>query len=130
MDYQCIRGSFRDWIIASIWLRGGGYIEDILLLARSTFMLLLSTQESASTLLEQSPLPCSKHLVFFVQWNVDSDLSFFEDRCQVPRFSVKLSFRRLPPEFRIRQVLSQFGALFGTPFQGSIQLRGPRLPPC
>ena len=123
VGYRRIRGSFRDWIIASIRLRGGGRIEDILLLGRSTFMLLLSSEECASALLEQSPLPCSEHLVFLVQWYSDFDLSSFEDRCQVPRFPVKLSFPGLPPEFRVPQVLSQFGALFGTPFQGSIQLR-------
>ena len=68
VGYLRIRGSFRDWIIASVRLRGGGRIENILFLGRSTFMLLLSSEESALALLEQSPLSCSEHLVFFVKW--------------------------------------------------------------
>ena len=40
----------------------------------------------------------------------------------MPRFPVRLSFPGLPPEFRVPQVLLQFGALFGTPFPGSVQL--------
>ena len=116
VGYRRIRGSVRDWIIPSIRLRGGGRIENILFLGRSTFMLLLSSEESASALLEQSPLSCSEHLVFFVKWYADFDLSSFEERCQVPRFPVRLSFPGLPPEFRVPHVLLQFGALFGTPF--------------
>ena len=124
VGYCRIRGSFRDWVVASLRIQEG-CIEDILLLGRSTFMLLLSSEECASALLEQSPFPCSEHLVFLVRWYEDFDLSSFEDRCQVPRFQVKLSFPGLPPEFRVPQVLSQFGALFGTPFQRSIQTRSP-----
>ena len=122
VGYRRFKGSFRDWVAASLRIREGR-IDDILLLDRSTFMLLLSSEECASALLEQSPLPCSEHLVFLVRWYEDFDLSSFEDRCQVPRFPVKLSFPGLPPEFRVPQVLSQFGALFGTPFQRSIQTR-------
>ena len=41
----------------------------------------------------------------------------------MPRFPVRLSFPGLPSELRVPQVLLQFGALFDTPFQGSVQLR-------
>ena len=47
-------------------------------------MLLLSSEESASALLEESPLSYSEHLVFFVKWYADFELSSFEERCQVP----------------------------------------------
>lgn len=117
-----IKGVFRDWLLASLAIEHGP-IEDVLLLGKGTFMILLSSEEKALSLLERSPLPFQNKLFFFVKWNQGFDMATFEDRCKVPRFPVKLSFPGLPPKFRVPQVLQQFGSICGTPFQDSIQLQ-------
>ena len=106
---------------ASLSLREGR-IEDILMLGKGTFMVLLSSQESVAPLIARSPLSFGDKLIFFSQWYQGFDMSTFEDRCGMPRFPVRLSFPCLAPEFRVPEVLSQFGSVFGTPFQDSIQL--------
>lgn len=83
-------------------------------------MILLSFEDKALSLLERSSLPFQNKLFFFVKWYQGFDMATFEDRCKVSRFPVKLSFPGLPLEFRVPQVLQQFGSICGTPFQDSI----------
>lgn len=118
VGYRRVIGAFKD---RSLSLREGR-IEDILLLGKGTFMVLLSSQESVAPLIDRSPLSFGDKLIFFSQWYQGFDMSTFEDRCGMPRFPVRLSFPDLAPEFRVPEVLSQFGSIFGPPFQDSIQL--------
>ena len=46
----------------------------------------------------------------------------FDDRHQVPIFSVRLSFPELPAQFRVVSVLQQFGSVFGIPFLSSMDV--------
>ena len=105
VGYRRVIGAFKDWIQASLSLREG-CIEDILLLGKGTFMVLLSSQESVAPLIGRSPLSFGDKLSFFSQWYQGFDMSTFEDRCGMPRFPVRLSFPDLAPEFRVPEVLS------------------------
>lgn len=82
---------------------GKGTIEEILLLGRGTFMVLLADEDSVSLLVEQSPLSRNDKMLFLVRWYTDFDMDSFKVRCQVPRFPVKLSFPGLPAQFRVPQ---------------------------
>lgn len=110
-----VTGIISDWILAGIKVPDGK-VEDVLLLGKGTFMLLLSSEECTSSLLASSPLSLHDKLIFLVKWYPDFDMAAFEDRCQVPRFPVKLSFPGLPSEFRAPQI-TQLGSIFGTPFE-------------
>lgn len=122
VGYSRYRGSFRDWILAKINVLDGK-VEDVLLLGKGTFMLLLSSEECSSSLLARSPPSLHDKLIFLVKWYPDFDMAAFEDRCQVPRFPMKLSFPGLPSEFRAPQIITQLGSIFDTPFESSIQLQ-------
>ncbi|KAI5081509.1 hypothetical protein GOP47_0004692 [Adiantum capillus-veneris] len=121
VGYRRIIGTFKDWIQASLVFREGR-IEDILLLGKGTFMVLLSSEDEFAPLIGRSPLSCGDKLILLVEWYKGFDMTSFEDRCKVPRFLVKLSFPDLAPEFTVPEVLSQFGSVYSTPFQSSIQL--------
>ena len=83
--------SFRDWIRTVIPVREKEVI--VVLFGRGTFMLLLSSEQFASSLVARSPLQCGDKLLFLVKWYPGFDVATFGDRHRLPCTPVRVPFQ-------------------------------------
>lgn len=98
-------------------------LQSIIPLGRGLFIMIFLSAEGAHSLAARCPLPIQHRILFGIPWYPDFEVSTFDDdRHQIPRFPVKLSFPELPAQFRVASVLRSFGSIFGFPFPISVDV--------
>ena len=108
------QGWIKDWIYTDFSNRPR-LIDDIRLLGGDIFMVMLSSIQYPSSLVDSSPFSLSGKLIYLVLWYRGFDATRFEDRCQAPRFSLTLSFHGLLLEILVPVVLEQLASIVGVP---------------
>ena len=91
-------------------------------LGKGLFIMILALVEGAHSLVARCPLPIQNWILFGIPCYLDFDISTFNDRHQISRFLVKLSFPELLAQFRVASILQSFGSIFGILFLSSIDV--------
>ena len=94
-------------------------LQSIIPLGKGLFIMVFSFEAGAHSLAARCPLPIQNQIFFATPLYPDFEISTFDDKHQIPRFLVKLSFSELPAQFRVDSVLLSFGSIFGIPFSSS-----------
>ena len=97
-------------------------LQSLLPLGRGLFIMIFASIEGAHSLAARCPLPIQNRILFGIPWYPDFEISSFDERHQIPRFPVKLSFPELPAHSRVTSVLQSFGSIFGILFSSSIDV--------
>lgn len=112
--------SIRDWVQSA--LSPSERLQSVIPLGRGLFIMIFLSVEGAHSLVVRCPLPIQHRILFGIPWYPEFDVSSSDDRFQIPRFSVKLSFPELPAQFRVASMLQSFGFIFGFSFSSSVEV--------
>ena len=120
VKHSAHKGSIRDKVQSTF--NPPEHLHSLLLLGRGLFIMIFTFVEGAHSLAVSCSLPIQDRILFCIPWYPDFEISSFDERHQIPRFPVKLSFSELPAQFRVASILQGFGSIFGLLFSSSIDV--------
>lgn len=106
------RLSIRDWLQGSLAVSVGRIVE-LSLLRRGVFVVRLSDELAARSLLARQPIIAGSRFLFLLPWFSGFSLDEFDRRHIIPRFPLTLFFPALPLEFRdiLPDIVRHWGAV-------------------